>query len=181
MRAAARLTAAGCRVFRSSVADAQSRVSSGSFGHQVASWHLFFFTHGKWTSNGDLGSSWESSRKHGREFPARRRSVWLVWRAFRAVSKQFWCRLAGRPALVKPARTFRPASPAAACCGPGARNPHGPAQPGADGPQKVREKHAISCAISPKQKKPTPAAGWGGWLAPADLTALMAAKHPNYY
>ena len=47
---------------------------------------IYFFTHGKWTSNGGLGSSWESSRKHGREFPTLRRSVWLVWRAFRAVS-----------------------------------------------------------------------------------------------
>ena len=79
------LTAAGCRVFRSSVADAQSRVSSGSLARSLVGISLFF-THGKWTSNGGLGSSWESSRKHGREFPTLRRSVWLVWRAFRAVS-----------------------------------------------------------------------------------------------
>ena len=35
MRAAARLTAAGCRVFRSSVAGAQSRVSSGSLARSL--------------------------------------------------------------------------------------------------------------------------------------------------
>ena len=35
MRAAARLTAAGCRVFRSSVADARSRVSSGSLARSL--------------------------------------------------------------------------------------------------------------------------------------------------
>ena len=76
MRAAARLTAAGCRVFRSSVAGAQSRVSSGSLARSLVGIPM----------GRGLGSSWESIRKHGREFPALRRSVWLVWRAFRAVS-----------------------------------------------------------------------------------------------
>ena len=83
MRAAARLTSAGCRVVRSSVARCAIAGFVGFVG-QVASWHQQ--THGKWASSGGLGSSWESSRKHGREFPALRRSVWLVWRAFRAVS-----------------------------------------------------------------------------------------------
>ena len=41
MRAAARLTAAGCRVFRSSVADAQSRVSSGSLARSLVG--IYFF------------------------------------------------------------------------------------------------------------------------------------------
>ena len=75
---------------------------------------------------GLLGSSWESIRKHGRDFPTLRRSVWVVWRAFGAVSWQFWCRLAGRPALVKPARPRL--LQLAAGLAPGARNPHGPAR-----------------------------------------------------
>ena len=57
MRAAARLTAAGCRVFRSSVAGAQSRVSSGSLARSLVGIPM----------GGGLGSSWESIRKHGRE------------------------------------------------------------------------------------------------------------------
>ena len=35
VRAAARLTAAGCRIFRSSVADAQSLASSGSLARSL--------------------------------------------------------------------------------------------------------------------------------------------------
>ena len=48
---------------------------------------------------------------------------------------------------------------------PPLRNPHGPVQPGADGPQKIHKKHARA----PKQKKNRACGGLGGWLAPAEL------------
>ena len=42
VRAAVRLTTAGCRVFRSSVADAQSRVSSGSLARSLVGIYFFY-------------------------------------------------------------------------------------------------------------------------------------------
>ena len=86
VRAAARLTTAGCRVFRSSVAGAQSRVSSGSLARSLVGIYFFLRTGSGRPMGAWVRSSWESSRKHGREFPTLRPSVWLVWRAFRAVS-----------------------------------------------------------------------------------------------
>ena len=84
VRAASRLSSAGSRAWYGRPWEVRNRGFHPGCQSRPG-WHATKAT-GSGRPVGGLGSSWGSSRKAGRGFPALRSSVWVFWRAFGAVS-----------------------------------------------------------------------------------------------